>query len=215
MSARQIDQAAGLARRTYVAREVRKVAADVFEYVLSDATPDRMGDVIEQSGWQLGNFRKNPIALFGHDTDFIVGQWRNVRVVGDELRGELELLPPTSDRLREIDAAVQAGVLRAVSVGFRPIKFEPLDEAAPFDGTRFLSQELVEASLVAVGANPNALQIAKLLDLSPQTVALIFGKHADTDQRAAGEPHGKHAETRTTINRKTNPMLTMSQRIEN
>src|SRR5262245_9914028 len=215
MSARHNGQAGGLARRTYVASNIRKVAADVFEYVLSDATPDRMGDVIEPAGWQLGNFKRNPIALFGHDTDFIVGQWRNVRVVADELRGELELLPPTSDRMREVDAAVQAGVLRAVSVGFRPIKAEPLDEEDPFAGTRFLAQELVEASLVAVGANPNALQIAKSLNLSPQTVELIFGKHADTDQRTAGEPHGKHAETRTTINRKTNPMLTMSQRIEN
>lgn len=215
MSVRPDDQAAGLARKTYVAREVRKVAADVFEYVLSDGTPDRMGDVIEPAGWQLANFKRNPIALFGHDTDFIVGQWRNVRVVDDELRGELELLPPTSDRLREVDAAVQAGVLRAVSVGFRPIKAEPLDEDDPFAGTRFLSVELIECSLVAVGANPNALQIAKQLNLSPQTLSLIFGVQAKENHDGRGDLPGVQAETTTTINRKMTPMLTMSQRIEN
>ena len=181
MLARSDGQPAGLVRRTFVARAIREVAADTFEYVLSDATPDRLGDVIEQSGWQLGNFRKNPVALFGHDTSFIVGNWKNVRVVEGELRGELSLLPPTSDRLREIDAAVKAGVLKAVSVGFKPIKVEPLDEEDPFAGARFIKQELIEASLVAVGANPNALQIAKSLNLSPQGAELIFGKLAETN----------------------------------
>jgi HK97 family phage prohead protease/HK97 family phage major capsid protein len=207
------DRAAGLVRRTYVAGKVREVAADTFEYVLSDATPDRMGDVIDPAGWQLANFKKNPIALFGHDTGFIVGNWSKVRVVDGELRGELKLLPPTSDRMREVDAAVQAGVLRAVSVGFRPIKAEPLDEDEPFDGTRFLKQELVEASLVAVGANPNALQIAKSLNLSPQTVSLIFGVPAKEDQSAArGAQTGVTAETNA--NRKPTNMNTLSAKVE-
>lgn len=206
------DRASGLVRRTYVAGKVREVAADTFEYVLSDATPDRMGDVIEQDGWQLANFKKNPIALFGHSTNFIVGNWQKVHVVDGELRGELKLLPPTSDRMREVDAAVQAGVLRAVSVGFRPIKHEPLDPDEPFDGTRFLQQELVEASLVAVGANPNALQIAKSLNLSPQTVSLIFGKHADKDHDQANGVTGKQAETNA--NRKPTNMNTLSAKVE-
>src|SRR5262245_61003524 len=89
MLTRNDDRAAGAVRRTFIARQVRAVSDDTFEYVLSDATPDRMGDVIEQDGWQLGNFKKNPIALFGHDTDFIVGNWKNVKVVDGELRGEL------------------------------------------------------------------------------------------------------------------------------
>ena len=212
MLARSDSQPAGLVRRTFVAREIREVAADTFEYVLSDATPDRLGDVIEQSGWQLGNFRKNPVALFGHDTSFIVGNWKNVRVVEGELRGELSLLPPTSDRLREIDAAVKAGVLKAVSVGFKPIKVEPLDEEDPFAGARFIKQELIEASLVAVGANPNALQIAKSLNLSPQGAELIFGKLADKDQDASRDDRtGKLAETN--VHRKPTQM-NLSDKIE-
>ena len=30
------------------------------EFVMSDATPDRMGDIIEQTGWVLDNFKNNP-----------------------------------------------------------------------------------------------------------------------------------------------------------
>ena len=189
----------------------RKADGNALEFVMSDATPDRMGDVIEPAGWNLANFQKNPIALFGHDTKFIVGNWRNVRVVKGELRGTLDLMAPVSERQREVAAAVEAGVLRAVSVGFRALKAEPVDEDEPFAGTRFLEQELVEVSLVAVGANPNALQIAKSLNLSPETVDLIFGKLAAKDQSARDGITGKLAE-KTTPNRKTSSM-SLSERV--
>jgi hypothetical protein len=101
---------------------VRAGGDDPLEYVMSDETVDRYGDVIDVKGWQLGNFKNNPIALFGHDSDFIVGKWVNVRVEGGKLKGKLELLRQgISARLDEIRAAVEAGVLRAVSVGFRPL----------------------------------------------------------------------------------------------
>ena len=93
--------------------------SDPLTYVMSDETVDRMGDVIEAKGWQLANFAKNPIALFGHDSSFVVGHWTDVRVQGRKLIGKLNLLPAgISERLDEIRAAVEAGVLRAVSVGF-------------------------------------------------------------------------------------------------
>ena len=165
-------------------------ANDPFEFVMSDNTVDRYGDVIEADGWQLGNFRKNPIALFGHDGGFPIGTWRNVRVEGDRLLGRLELMAPVSERLRELHTAIDAGVLRAVSVGFRavPDQVEPIESG----GLRFLKAELVECSLVAVPANPNALQLAKSLNLSRDILDLIFGKTARDDQtpgrRRSGEP---------------------------
>ena len=51
--------------------------ASADEFVMSDASVDRMGDVIEQSGWQLQNFApdRNPIALFNHDKNQVIGRW--------------------------------------------------------------------------------------------------------------------------------------------
>jgi HK97 family phage prohead protease len=205
------NQAVGLVLKT-VARD--DTGGNGAEFVLSDASPDRMGDIIEQDGWSLANFRKNPIALFGHDTGFVVGQWRNVRVVDNELRGVLDLMPPVSERQREIAAAVDAGVLRATSVGFRPTKAEPIDPDKPFmGGTRFLKQELVEVSLVAVGANANALQIAKSLNLSDATLNLIFGKYAAKDQDDDATATGKYAETKTLPKRKQTQM-SISEKVE-
>ena len=63
---------------------------DPLTFVMSDETVDRMGDVIEAKGWNLRNFVKNPIALFGHDHRFVIGHWTDVKVAGNKLIGRLE-----------------------------------------------------------------------------------------------------------------------------
>jgi HK97 family phage prohead protease len=151
---------------------VGKAGDDPLEYVMSDNTVDRMGDVIEPDGWSLANFKKNPIALFGHDSKFFIGNWANVRVEKGELRGRMSLLDAVSDRLREIHAAVNAKILRAVSVGFREIQSEPLQGSK--GGIRYIKQDLIECSLVGIPANPNALAVAKSLNISRDTISMIF-----------------------------------------
>jgi HK97 family phage prohead protease len=155
-------------------------AGDVsgMEFVLSDETPDRMDDIIMSDGWDLSNFKKNPIALFNHNPNFIVGKWTGVKIADKALRGKLELAPAgTSDRIDEIRKLIEAGILKAVSVGFRPQDAKALDIKNPFSGTQFLKQELVETSLVSVPANPNALAVAKSLGVSPSTIDLVFAGH--------------------------------------
>lgn len=147
--------------------------SDPLEYVMSDSSIDRMGDVIDTDGWMLDNFRRNPVALFGHNPSFPIGKWSEVVIRGERLIGRLELMDPVSDRLREIRAAVDGGVLRAVSVGFHAHKYEP-QEGSKDGGVHFLEQELVECSLVSVPANANALQIARQLRISPEVQRLIF-----------------------------------------
>ena len=124
---------------------VRKVLADRgegLEFVLSDATVDRYGDIVEPSGWVLANFRKNPIALFGHSGGFPIGTWSNLRVENEKLIGRLTLAAKgTSARLDEMISLVEQGILRAVSVGFRPLKSEPIDAEKPWGAQRYTKQE--------------------------------------------------------------------------
>src|SRR5258705_7335962 len=95
------------------------------DFILSDSTPDRYDDIIMTSGWKLENFRKNPIALFQHQTSFPIGSWKDVRIEDNALRGTLVLAKEgTSDRVDEISRLCESGILRAVSVGFQPIKYE-------------------------------------------------------------------------------------------
>ena len=192
--------AEGVRFRTHAAK------VNGLEFVLSDETSDRMGDIIMSDGWDLSNFKKNPIALFGHRSDFPIGTWKNVRVVDKQLRGFLELAPEgTSDRIDEIRALIDAGVLKAVSVGFRPKESKPRPETDY--GVFFTKSELVETSLVSVPANPNALAVAKSLKISSATLDLVFaGKgNGDADITRRGFTGG-HADNKTSHVRKGTTM---------
>ena len=183
------------------------------EFILSDATPDRMGDVIDADGWDLANFNKNPVALFNHRSDFPIGKWNNLRVANGKLRGHLQLAPEgTSDRIDEIRRLVDADILRAVSVGFMPIKSEPLTKDS--HGTRFLNSELVETSLVAIPANPNALAVARSLNISRDTVAMVFaGKGNTKDQSTVRRGFNGGQAERPPV-RKNRTMSPLTKRIE-
>lgn len=189
-----------------------KVGKD-FEFVLSDATPDRYGDIILAEGWDLENFNKNPIALFGHRSDFAIGKWENVRVVKGQLRGFLKLAPEgTSDRIDEIRKLIDADILRAVSVGFRPVESKQISSDSY--GEIYTKQELVETSVVSVPANPNALAVAKGLGISREMIDAVFakqGKEVTITQRSGS--NGEHAETYSSRNGKIN-MTPLAKRIE-
>ena len=153
------------------------------QFTLSDETPDRYGDIVSADGWELGNFKKNPIALFGHNHDFVIGRWEDLHVEEKSLRGRLVLAPKgTSERIDEIRTLVDADILRAVSVGFqskvRPERLRD-DKGEETGGLRWLKHELLECSVVPVPANPNALATAKALHISPDTIKLAFAESGD------------------------------------
>jgi HK97 family phage prohead protease/HK97 family phage major capsid protein len=195
---------------------IRKTLAEKgegLEFVLSDATVDRYGDVVEPTGWDLRNFKKNPIALFGHASGFPIGRWANIRVEGGRLLARLDLAAKgTSARIDELISLVEQGILRAVSVGFRPLEQEPIDKNQPYGAQRYTRQELLETSLVSVPANPAALAVAKSLNLSSETLSLAFGEQADTRRRdlsVTGE-HAAFPSSQRTLPK----MQTLSMRIE-
>ena len=143
---------------------------DPLEFILSDESVDRMGDVIRADGWDLASFKKNPVALFGHSHDQILGVWENVRVEGKKLLGRLKLAKPgTSELVDTVRSLIDQRILKAVSVGFQPIEAEPRKSGGGYD---FIKSALHEVSVVSVPANPNALAIAKAL--SPEIANKLF-----------------------------------------
>jgi HK97 family phage prohead protease len=166
------------------------------EFVLSDATVDRLGDVVEPRGWKLDRLVSEPIALFNHNRDHIIGMWKDVRVQGGKLIGRLVWdtggKSPLTEHLRSL---VQQGILRTVSVGFQPLKSEPIDPKEPFRGKRFVEQLLMEASLVSVPANPNAIAIAIAKSLPHDVYEAIFRKSATEDPGLTRALPGKSATT--------------------
>jgi HK97 family phage prohead protease len=192
-----------------------------FEFILSDETVDRIGDVIAADGWLLDNFKKNPIALFGHDRNFPIGKWANVHVdkKAKALRGTLDIPKGVSPRIDEIRALIDGGYLPAVSVGFQPLKVEALkdDKGEDTDGYRYVKQELLECSVVPIPANPNALIQARALGISSETIKLVFAEpgnqHAPVQRRTI--PGESAIPPRLATQRRTPmPSTSFTQRIE-
>lgn len=146
-----------------------------FDFVLSDGSLDRHGTRINPKGWQLDAFRKNPVALFGHDKGFPIGTWTNVRIEGNQLLGRLNpAAKGTSERIDEITSLIEQGILRATSAGFAVLEMGKPGKSL-YD---FEKQVLHEASIVAVPSNTNALAFARSLNISDDTLSLVFGEQA-------------------------------------
>jgi HK97 family phage prohead protease len=159
-------------------RTATQSVEDPNEYILSDETVDRMGDQIVAEGWDLKKFKQNPIALFNHSSHHIVGTWEKVRVQGKQLRGRLKLAEAgTSDTVDMVRSLYQQGILKMVSVGFKATKKEPLHKDADefFGPFKFVKSELLECSIVAIPANPNAGPVARSVPMPADVISQIFG----------------------------------------
>lgn len=136
-------------------------------FVISSDSVDRDNDVINQAGWQLGNYQANPVVLWAHDYSSLpVGKCVELGVRGHQLIATAEFAdhPMASTVLSLVDG----GFLRATSVGFRPLpgKYTVNEQRGGMD---FESCELLEFSIVPVPANPDALIMARAagIDLAP------------------------------------------------
>lgn len=138
-------------------------AARVKRFVFSDASVDLAGDMIDQGGWDLKNFEKNPVALFSHTSwEPPIGRASGVGVKNGKLVGDIEFasadIYPFADTIYRL---VDGGYLKAVSVGFMPTDWVfTNDKNRPY-GIDFKKQSLLEISICAVPCNPNALQEAR------------------------------------------------------
>jgi len=198
-------------------------AGEGFDFVISDGSMDRHGTRINPNGWDLRSFLANPVALWSHGQDPIrgrvpIGRWENLRVEGERLMGRLVMAAEgTSQFVNELRSLVTQGILRAVSVGFEDPK-----QGKPGGRYEIERAGLREVSLVAVGSNMNALQLARSLDISESTIRTVFAEHGETGRRDVSTP-GKNAVTSPENARSTaglptqpkvKPMTTLSQRIE-
>ncbi|AEF80521.1 HK97 family phage prohead protease [Leadbettera azotonutricia] len=139
-------------------------------WVFSSFDLDRMGERIDPSGWDFSCYLKNPVIQWAHCFDIpAIGRAENI--VADEkgLRGIIIFNGKEFDPFGwGIGERVKAGVIRAGSVGFRPIEIEIPSKKDGEDGTSliFRKQELLEFSVCNVPANPYALATARHKEIS-------------------------------------------------
>lgn len=145
---------------------VTEKSEDTFTAVASTEAEDRQGESIQVGGWQLRNFKDNPILLFMHDHTKPIG--KATRVWADKASKKLMfkgMISTATEYGKAAKQLMEEGILKTFSVGFRPLEME---------GNSITKAELYEISLVSVPANPEArLLMVKSLEKSGFEKSLI------------------------------------------
>jgi hypothetical protein len=145
--------------KTRAASATRDAAARSFRFRISDGSPDREHDRVNPAGWALANYRRAPVVLWAHDHGIpAIAKCTSIAVEGTgpaaALMATAEFPPvgihPLADQVHDL---IAAGIIASTSVGFLPERVERND----LGGNDILEQELIEFSIVNVGALPSAL----------------------------------------------------------
>lgn len=132
-----------------------------FEWTFSSYDVDRCMERVDPDGWELENYRMNPVVLWAHDATIpAIGYAESVEK-GEDLTGRVVFNEKEFDEFAwGIAQRVKYGSIRSGSVGFlvKEVEFvnhkEKPEEKADII---FRKQELLEFSICNVPANPLAL----------------------------------------------------------
>jgi hypothetical protein len=155
--------------------------AGIVEYIASDETLDHYREVIKADGWKFDFFEKNAPFLDSHSSDSItslLGRVIDFRIENRRLVETVQWALDAGDDnplIRFGWKMTSGGFLKAVSVGFFPVKAISRHENSGRDVQRvaaemgiakdradkidriFLEQQQIELSACVIGANPAAL----------------------------------------------------------
>jgi HK97 family phage prohead protease len=166
-------------QKKYITGYVTKSGENKYKVLASTSAVDRQGDSIDQTGWDLSNFKKNPVMPWAHNYDQLpVAKATSIEVTMQGLECDFEFAPVEGNPMaQQCKILYDEGFLNAVSVGFIP---------KTRAGNVITSAELLEISFVPVPANQEALRLAveKGIDISIVEEAM---KGEVADQVAAEE----------------------------
>lgn len=145
--------------RAYSILEIKSVdeSRRVIKGMATTPSVDRVGDIIEPDGVQF----KNPMPLlWQHKHDQPIGHTTFGKPTKGGIPFEAEFVHPDAvqseslkDRLQMAWDSVKTQLVRAVSIGFRPIEYAFMDNG----GIRYSATEVYELSAVTIPANAEAL----------------------------------------------------------
>lgn len=169
----------------YVVDKGIRVERREVDFVASTPDMDSQGDIVEQD-FVFERFLKNPVILFAHDSRSLpIGRAENIRVQDGVLKLTVVFASKQANPLAEnVFLLLKEKVLRAMSIGFIPRDIRR--EMREGEEVWVLSRnELIEASVVPIPANENALAElkAKALQMIPPTPPLERDNPADGGKR--------------------------------
>jgi HK97 family phage prohead protease len=148
--------------RDFAAAVVRQVGERGCRVRMATRALGRDNMIVEPAGIDLRHYRKNPIILWSHMPEMPVGRAMVFDQRADSLEAQVDFAPAgISDIADQICGLVKAGVINAVSIGFKPLDLEPINQKDRRAGTRIIRSELLEVSFVSVPADQNAIVLER------------------------------------------------------
>jgi HK97 family phage prohead protease len=146
-----------LQNRAYSVLDVKAFDEDSrkFSGVATTPSVDRVGDIIDPMGVKFSN----PMPLLHqHRHDAPIGTVRFKKPTKDGIEFDAEIAKvdepgPLKDRVDTAWGEIRHGLVRATSIGFRPVEYSFMDNG----GVRYSEVEVYELSTVTVPANADAL----------------------------------------------------------
>lgn len=132
------------------------------------------------AGANLDEFRRNPVMFLHHnDYDLPIGRWENIRVEGSQILADA-VFDELDDQAMKVKGKVDRGFIRMASIGAWAPEEKTEDPAMMLPGQTgptVTKWTVREASIVAIGANHNALRMynrstGELIDLSDTDAVL-------------------------------------------
>lgn len=176
-------------------RAMQGKPGEPIRFVASTEDVARDGISLAAEGWELDNYRANPVFLWGHDYFRIPPIGRAaVSVEGRELIADVTF-DQGDEFARTVERKYREGFLNAVSVGFSIKEFsDRADGQAP----RSIRHELFDLSAVPVPGDPGALmerQMRALQDWAAELPKLISGDAPSPYPQSDGVAPGSETNT--------------------
>ncbi|MBN9312897.1 MAG: hypothetical protein BGO40_02920 [Chryseobacterium sp. 39-10] len=130
------------------------------KFVLNDETKvNQFGFRVSNAGLDLDRFRANPVILDNHsNSNFsVIGRWENIQIEGNLLTAEA-VFDDGDPNAKEIGRKVEAGFIKGSSLGLNPFSMSNF-VIAPDDTYDLVRSEVLEASIVPIPNNANAIKL--------------------------------------------------------
>lgn len=190
---------------------IKEVSEDqrVIRGMATTPEPDRVNDIVDPMGAEFG---KNLPLLWMHDHSLPVGtvNFGKATPKGIPFEAKIPVIAEPAGLKARVDEAwssVKAGLIRAVSIGFRVKEYSVLEDTG---GLKFSRTEIYELSLVSVPANANAtITEIKSFDRG------IRAASGTDDSKVAIKPASVLAKTKTVnINQQKEDKMSLAEKLK-
>ena len=123
-------------------------------FILSDTSKTNShGFRIAMEGMDTSRFRENPVMLYRHKDDDVIGRWHNLRVDDGRLLADAEF-DQDDELAAKVAGKVERGFIKSCSMG---IRIKDMQETA--DGWIATKSELMEASVCSIPSDAGAVTL--------------------------------------------------------